>query len=310
MRGTVRVGRAGTRAAGAVIEGDLRHPGGGRGGPGERRHSRKRSGGASGDACPGDILTRAISIVEGAKVSGRSRWTSPVFRKDSGFPQELINYPKLWTIINLCVPLIRVRRKLLLKCLSAVALLSAVSCGSHPGPRDSGRSHHPRLHRRRGVELRRVRRTPADPRLAAGSLSAMSRPAPPPSRTKRSGRSLRRGTTWSSRMDSSSRARPSECRTSIPGRSSSSRPGRGRRERRPADLPARRGELPGGDDRRRADQEQRDWIRRRNRAAADQGGVRGLGQRGHGGELRSAEPRDLSQQLRRRRGRAGGGAGA
>ena len=50
-------------------------------------------------------------------------------------------------------------------------------------------------------------------------------------------------------------------------------------------------------------------LRRRDRAAADQGRVRGLGQRRQGGEPQGPEPRDLPQQLRRRGGRAGGGAG-
>ena len=51
-------------------------------------------------------------------------------------------------------------------------------------------------------------------------------------------------------------------------------------------------------------------IRGRHRAAADQGRVRGVGQRRQGGQPEGPEPRDLPQQLRRRGGRPRGGAGS
>ena len=104
--------------------------------------------------------------------------------------------------------------------------MALVACTPSPIARHARRPRHPRLHRRRRLELRRLPRTPTDPRLPGPQLSAMSRPGPPPSRTKHSAPSLLRDTTWSSRMDLSSRTPPSGSRPSTPRRSSSSRPGR------------------------------------------------------------------------------------
>ena len=264
---------------------------------------------------PGDIHTPRISIVEGAKVSGEVKMdVNGCTERRRGFPQELINRPKLWKISNFVREIHRpeiaeVRTKLarmLSPCCPDGAALRAPAARR----RNARRAHHARHYRRRRLELRRLRRTPADPRLARPGRSATSRPGRPPSRTRRSGPTPPRATTSSSPTASSSRTPAERVSAQYPKTvfivtSGARAPG----QCRAPHLPARGGELPGRDGGRRPDQEQRPGLRRRDRAPADQGRVRGLGQRGQGGQPEGPEPRDLPQQLRRRGGRAGGGAG-
>ena len=188
----------------------------------------------------------------------------------------------------------------------------SVASGVLQGPtpsRHAGRADHPRFHRRRGLEFRRVQRAPADPRFPRPG--GQPRRGQDPIRAGRGAPDLRRP-----------RVRPGlRPRVRVPGRG---RAGvgavpeddlhhhlgeAGEGQRRPPHLPAGGGELPGRHGGGGADQEQRPGVRGRDRAPPDRGRVPGVGERRPGDQPEGRDPQDLPQQLRRRGGRAGGGAG-
>ena len=263
----------------------------------------------------GDIHTPRIAIVEGRQGHRRGQNGRGGGAGRRGFPQELINQLSCGNQSFVAQSTVPLDLSVRLKWLMLSLLLALLGCASRQ-PQDGrtpGRPDHARL----ASPTRPGTPAPThglqrDPRLARPRRSATSRPGPRRSRTRRSGPTPPRATTWSSPTASSSRTRRSGSRRST--RSTvfivtSGAPG-ARRNVAPLIFRLEEASYLAGMVAGRPHQEQRARLRGRDRAAADQGGLPGLGERGQGGQPEGPEPRDLPQQLRRRGGRAGGGAGA